>query len=102
MEASEVVSLAASTPTALPCGGTLGGAALGMDGKVRASATDAGGFYVQWVVTYGAVGGVGGEKAYRCGGGGDEAEAVVKLDFYVPFREVFRGPFDHVLCLSVF
>ena len=55
-----------------------------------------------WVVTYGAVGGGRGAEAYRCGGGGDEAEAVVELELDVPFREVFRGPFHHVLCLVIF
>ena len=34
-------------------------------------------------------------------GGGDEVEAVVELELYVPLREVFRGPFYHVLCLVV-
>ena len=57
---------------------------------------------MQWVMTDGAGGGGGGGEAYRCGGGGDEAEAVVELELDVPFREVFRGPFNHVLRLAVF
>ena len=79
MEVGEVVLLAASAPIALPCGGSLSWAALGVYGKVRACAAGGGGFCVQWVVTDGASGGGGGGEAYRCGGGGDETEAVVEL-----------------------
>jgi hypothetical protein len=43
-----------------------------------------------------------GGETYRGGRGGDEAEAVVELKLDVPFREVLRGPFNHVLCLTVF
>ena len=53
-------------------------------------------------MTDGAGIGGGGGEAYRCGSGGDEAEAVVELYLNVPFREVFRGPFDHLLRLAVF
>jgi hypothetical protein len=46
VKAGEVVLLATSTPFALPCGGSLSGKALGMDGKVRACAAGGGGFCV--------------------------------------------------------
>ena len=79
MEAGEVVLLAASTPIALPRGGSLRWAALRMDGKVRACAEGGGGVSVKGVMADRAYGGGGGGETYRCGGGGDEAEAVVEL-----------------------
>jgi hypothetical protein len=57
---------------------------------------------VKGVVANRAKGGAGSGEIYRGGGGGDEAEAVVELKLDVPFREVFKGPFNHVLSLTSF
>jgi hypothetical protein len=90
--------LVAFAPFALPRVGSLSGAAVGVDGKVRACVACGSGVCVEGFVANRALVGEGCGETYRGGDGGDEAEAVVDLlSLDIPFRELFRGPFDHRL-----